>query len=255
MAPAALDRASALPLWAQLLADLRGRLDNGEFSGTFPSELELVDAYGVSRNTVREALRRLRAEGAVVAARGRRPLPAGEAGIEQPLGALYSLFRSVEEAGIEQRSDVLVLERRHDQRVARRLGLDATTAFFYLERVRFAGGEPLATDRLWFPAELAAPLFDADFTRTSFYDELAERTGLRLTGGEEHLRAVVPTPTVRRALRLPAATAALAIDRRGDIRGRPVEHRETVVRGDRFGVVATFSAGIGYRLDLSRAVG
>ncbi len=244
-----------MPLWAQLLADLRRRLDDGEFAGAFPSELELVDAYGVSRNTVREALRRLRAEGAIVAGRGRRPLPAGEAGIEQPLGALYSLFRSVEEAGLEQRSEVLVLDRRRDRRVAERLGLGATAVFFYLERIRCAGGDPLAMDRLWFPAELAAPLFDTDFTRTSFYDELAEHTGLRLTGGEEHIRAVVPTPAERRALGLPRATAALAIERRGEIRGRPVEHRETLVRGDRFGFVATFSAGIGYRLDLSRAVG
>jgi GntR family transcriptional regulator len=255
MARSDLDRASALPLWAQLLADLRRRLEDGEFSGAFPSELELVDAYGVSRNTVREALRRLRAEGVIVAGRGRRPLPAGEAGIEQPLGALYSLFRSVEEAGLEQRSEVLVLERRRDRRVAEHLGLDDTAVFFYLERVRYAAGDPLAMDRLWFPADLAAPLFGVDFTRTSFYDELAERTGLRLTGGEERIRAVVPTPAERRALALPRATAALAIERRGEIRGRPVEHRETLVRGDRFGVVATFSAGIGYRLDLSRAVG
>lgn len=255
MAVARLDRASALPLWAQLLADLRRRLDEGELSGAFPSELELVDAYGVSRNTVREALRRLRADGVIVAGRGRRPLTAREAGIEQPLGALYSLFRSVEEAGLEQRSEVLVLDRRSDRRVAERLGLSVGTRFLYLERIRLAGGDPLAMDRLWFPADLAAPLFDADFTRTSFYDELAERTGLRLTGGEERIRAVVPTPVERAALGLPDATAALAIERKGEVRGRPVEHRETVVRGDRFGVVATFSAGFGYRLGLSRAVG
>jgi GntR family transcriptional regulator len=35
------------------------------------------------------------------------------------------------------------------------------------------------------------------------------------------------------------------------VREHPVEWRHTVVRGDRFSVVAEFSAGIGYRLDVS----
>jgi hypothetical protein len=56
----------------------------------------LVGEYKVSRNTVREALRRLRADGVVVAERGRRPPVATPAEIEQPVGALYCLFASVE---------------------------------------------------------------------------------------------------------------------------------------------------------------
>ncbi|MST33457.1 GntR family transcriptional regulator, partial [Acidimicrobiaceae bacterium USS-CC1] len=46
-----LDRASPLPLWAQLLAELRARLGAGEFDERFPAELELAADYGVSRNT------------------------------------------------------------------------------------------------------------------------------------------------------------------------------------------------------------
>ena len=68
-----LDRRGATPLWVQLLADLRRRLGAGEFSDAFPGELALVAEYRVSRHTVREALRRLREEGLVVAERGRPP--------------------------------------------------------------------------------------------------------------------------------------------------------------------------------------
>ena len=53
----ALDRSSPLPLWAQLLDDLRDRLDAGEFAESFPTDLELTTAYGVSRHTAREAVR------------------------------------------------------------------------------------------------------------------------------------------------------------------------------------------------------
>ncbi|MGH3591649.1 MAG: GntR family transcriptional regulator, partial [Pseudonocardiaceae bacterium] len=53
----AVDRSSPLPLWAQMQEDLRRRLTTGAFAERFPTELELVEQYAVSRHTVREALR------------------------------------------------------------------------------------------------------------------------------------------------------------------------------------------------------
>ena len=50
-APRALDRASPLPLWAQLLSDLQRRLAAGAFTDAFPGELALVAEYAVSRQT------------------------------------------------------------------------------------------------------------------------------------------------------------------------------------------------------------
>ncbi len=246
-----LDRSSALPLWAQLDRDMRARLDAGEFVTTFPGEMALVAEYGVSRQTVREALRRLRAEGLVVAERGRPPRLAPPAEIRQPLGALYSLFASVEAAGLTQRSVVRVLDLRADGVVAAHLGLEESTPLFHLERLRLAGEEPLAVDRVWLPAQLAAPLLDADFSHTALYDELAVRAGVRLGGGEEHIRAVVPTAAERRLLDIGSGIAAFAIDRLGCAAGRPVEWRHTLVRGDRFSVIAQFSARTGYHLDLA----
>ena len=48
-----------MPLWAQLEGALKHRLDAGEFDERFPTDIELVDEYGVSRHTVREAIRHL----------------------------------------------------------------------------------------------------------------------------------------------------------------------------------------------------
>jgi len=246
-----LERHSPVPLWAQLRDDLRRRATAGEFTGAFPSEMALVEQYSVSRNTVRDALRRLRADGVVVAGRGRRPRLGAEVEIAQPLGALYSLYDSVEAAGLEQLSVVRALELRCDAEAAEHLALPDSASLLYLERLRLAGGKPLALDRAWFPAALAEPLLAADFTHTGFYDELASRTGIRLTGGREYLHAVVPSRSERVLLGLRPGAAAFAIDRLGLVRGVPVEWRHTVVRGDRFSVVAEFSAGAGYRLDVS----
>lgn len=242
--PTVLDRRSPLPLWAQLDADLRRRLDTGEFVEAFPAEQALVSQYAVSRQTVREALRRLRAEGLVTAERGRAPRLVLQPQFSQPLGALYSLFSSVEARGTEQRSDVRRLELTHDGTVAVRLGLEESTPLLFLERLRLAGGEPLALDRVWLPASMAKPLLAADFSHTSLYDELAARCGVRLSGGYEQIRAVIGSTAERRSLQVGAGVALLAIDRTSCAGGVPVEWRQTLVRGDRFAVTAAASPSL-----------
>jgi len=240
------DRAAGPPLWQQVLSDLRQRLADGEFAQAFPGELALVEQYGVSRHTVREALRQLRAEGTVLAARGRKPRLA-PAEVEQPLGALTSLFDAVESRGLEQRSVVRRLDVHADGVVATRLGLEESAPLVHLERLRLAGDEPLALDRTWLPADLALPLLDADFTRTALYDELAARCGVRLTGGREQVRAVLATPGERALLGLPTTAALLLVERTGFVHDRPVELRHTLVRGDRYALTAE-SGSRGYAL-------
>lgn len=241
-----MDRAAGPPLWQQVLSDLRQRLADGEFAQAFPGELALVEQYGVSRHTVREALRQLRAEGTVLAARGRKPRLA-PAEVEQPLGALTSLFDAVESRGLEQRSVVRRLDVHADGVVATRLGLEESAPLVHLERLRLAGDEPLALDRTWLPADLALPLLDADFTRTALYDELAARCGVRLTGGREQVRAVLATPGERALLGLPTTAALLLVERTGFVHDRPVELRHTLVRGDRYALTAE-SGSRGYAL-------
>lgn len=248
-----LQRRPGTPLWQQLRADLQRRLHDGEFTESFPGELELRDEYGVSRHTVREALRALRAEGLVTAARGRPPRLGRPAEITQPLGALYSLFESVEAAGQHQRSVVRVLEARADAHAAVHLGLEESTPLVYLERLRLADDEPLAVDSTWLPAAVAAPLLSADFTHTALYDELADRCGIRLTGGHEQIRAAVPTPAQRRLLGIGSETAVMRVERIGIANDTPVEWRTTVIRGDRFSLLADFSARSGYTITLSGA--
>ncbi|MFE0460271.1 GntR family transcriptional regulator [Kitasatospora sp. NPDC058965] len=237
-----LTRSPGNPLWAQLRADLLRRLDAGEFQDVFPGEHELVAEYRVSRHTVREALRQLREEGLVTAHRGRASRFTASRPLEQPLGEPFSLFRSVEEVGAVQRSVVRALDLRADGVVAARLGLEESTPLLHLERLRLADEEPLAVDRAWLPADLARPLLEVDFARTSLYGELERHCGSRIGGGWERIRAVVPGRGERILLDCPAGTALFAIDRLGhDTDGRPVEWRQTLVRGDRFAVAAAFS--------------
>ncbi len=242
--PRQVDRSSPLPLWSQVADDLRERLAAGELADHFPGDAELVEQYGVSRHTAREAVRRLQEDGLVVRERGRGSrVP--DRGLEQPLGALYSLYRSIESQGFTQRSEVRALaERRGDpaaEEAAAVLGLRRGSALVYLERVRFADERPVAVDCSWLPATVARPLLTVDFARTALYDELRSRCGARPVSGWERLRPEMPTPEQRRLLQLGARDPVFAIERVTEGTAGPLEWRHSAVRGDGFAFVARWS--------------
>lgn len=235
------DRDSALPLWAQVLGDLRRRLARGEFESHFPGDEELRAQYGVSRHTVREAVRQLQAEGVVERGRGRGSF-VRERMIEQPMGSFYSLFRSVEAQGFVQRSIVRQLEERQDADAAEMLGRAADEPLVYLERLRLADDEPIVLDCSWLPAALARPLLGVDFTRTALYRELHVRCGIEANAGWERLSPALPTREQRELLGLPAGQPLLAVERLTLRDTTPVEWRHGLVRQDRFAYVARWSA-------------
>jgi len=238
----ALDRKSPLPLWAQLEVELRRRLDAGEFDdGIFPTDLALTEAYGVSRHTVREAIRHLNKSGVLRRERGRGTV-VNRAKFEQPLGTLYSLFQSVESAGSVQTSQVLELGVVTDSVAAHHLGVDEDCELVLLSRLRLADGEPLAIDRAWLPHAIAKPLLDVDWGHTALYDQLRS-IGAPVTEGWESLTPVVPSGEDRTRLGVKRGGAAFYLQRLGSNDGKPVEWRTTTIRGDRFRFMSDWTIG------------
>lgn len=236
-----LDRSSPLPLWAQLVAELRRRHAAGAFVSRFPSDKDLIETYGVSRQTVRDAVRHLGTTIALDRQRGRgtfvRP-----AEFEQPVGTFYSLFKAIEAQGVEQQSVVRAKDLRTDAAAASELGLAPEASLVYMERLRLAGGLPLALEQVWLPADLAEAVLESDFAHTALYDELRDRCGLRPTAGEERILPVVVDRAEARLLGLPAGSAAFLVERRTWVGDRILERRHTLVRGDRYAFVARWSA-------------
>ncbi len=237
-----LERDHPMPLWAQLEAELRRRLQAGEFAdGAFPTDLELTKSYEVSRHTVREAVRHLNASGVLTRERGRGTV-VNRAEFEQSLGTLYSLYQSIEATGVEQTSEVIELGIATSADAAARLGLAADAELVHLARLRRAGGEPIAVDRAWLPAARTRALLAVDWTRTALYTELAAIGAPVPTHGWERLTPVVPDEDDRIALGLPAGAAAFFLERVGKVDDEPIEWRTTVIRGDRYRFVADWSA-------------
>jgi GntR family transcriptional regulator len=233
---------AARPLWQQVLEDLERRIASGDIVDRFPTDRELTEHYGVSRHTVREAVRRLRARGVVDRQRGRGSFLT-DAVLVQPLGGLYSLFRAVEEAGLEQRSEVLFRGTEHDGRVAARLELPAGSEMVRIERLRFAGDDPLAVDDTWLPAEVGLPLLEVDLSRAALYDLLTDLTDVRITAADERLTPIIPDDELSATLHLDPGEGVLQVERLAWAGDRPVECRTTLIRGRRFQYVSSWRSG------------
>ena len=228
-------------LWEQVQRDLEARLATGEFEDRFPTDRELMDRYDVSRHTVREAVRRLQDAGLVTRTRGRGSFRTPGA-LEQPLGAIYSLYRSVEGAGLDQTSVVLRQEITGDEEAAAVLGLRPDADLFHLERIRLADNQPLALDSVWIPAKIGAPLLEVNFAHTSLYDEMKQQCGVVPERGSEQITPVVLYRPASLHLGLREGSPAFRIDRRTSAGGRPLEWRITTIAGDRFAYRATWDS-------------
>lgn len=234
------DRGDPLPLWAQVCADLRRRIDSGEFAAGFPGELSLTEEYEVSRHTIREALRVLRGEGVLRSQRG-KPTVVEPIVYRQSLGTLSSLFDSVAAQGATPRSDVLRLATTVNATVSASLGLDPATELIVLERLRYADDQPIAHDVSWLPLDLAGGLLDRDLSHAALYAELQEM-GISIDGGSERVTAERAPRHLAGLLDLSPDDPVLLLERRATAQGRPVEWRETHVRADRFSLEAQWTA-------------
>lgn len=231
-----------MPLWSQILSDLRARLAAGEFTERFPSDVDLVRQYAVSRQTVREAVRHLQQEGLLDRQRG-QGTSVRQRPIEQSLGTLYSVYRSAEEQGFVQESAVRFLEERRNAQAAAMLECAPDEPLVYLERIRQLDGRPVVLDCSWLPSRLARRLLKVDFRRTALYRELERRCGILPDSGWERVTPVLPTPEQRELLGLRARVPAFSIERLACEGARPVEWRHSVIRADRFHFVSRWSGG------------
>lgn len=217
-------------------------MEAGHFEHRFPTDRELMAIYAVSRHTARHAVSQLGADGILRRSRG-VGTSVDRRTFERSLGSLYSLFQVVEESGVPQHSDVRALELVTDPEAAEQLGLESDAPLVLLDRLRWAGDEPLAIDRTWLPADIAEPLLHADFTHTSLYNELDRAAGMHPNAGWERINPGIPTDDERTSLHLDIGEAVFSIERRGTYNGDPVEWRVTTIRGDRFTLVADWTVG------------
>ncbi|HSL35868.1 MAG TPA: GntR family transcriptional regulator [Arthrobacter sp.] len=232
------ERTKGSPLWKTVSAELLQEVLAGEFAAGFPGELELAQRYGVSRGTIRAALKPLRDAGHITAHPGKKPTVV--AGRSTAYGPIYSVLASIRESGMKHGSVVLEQHLVVNPDMAAKLSLDPGAELFHLSRVRLADGEPIGLDQVWLPAATAGKLLEADFRDASLYGELDRRCGVVLDGGTEQLTAVLATPAHAALLGCPEGSPLLLIERTGCHRARDLEFRRSYVLGDRVAIATAF---------------
>jgi len=238
-------RTSGTPLHQQVADALRRQIAAGVFrpGDPLPSEYDLVQRFGVSRGTIRQARAALRADGSIGGSQGRKLVVRGVP-FTQPLGELVSFTSWVRSLGKEPGGRVVSFARGGaGEDTAAALGLPVGSLIWRLNRVRSADGEPLLIERTVFPEAIGVLLADVDLGQQSVYEQLARR-GVTVATARHLLDAVDATPADARLLGIPNGSALLRVQRHGfDAGGRPVEWSDDRYRGDRLNFAIENRAG------------
>jgi GntR family transcriptional regulator len=226
-----------LPLYRRIEADLRDRIRAGELApgAQVETELELMERYGVSRATVRQALGGLIALGALEVRRGLGTYVTAPR-FEHTIGGFYSFSREIERHGLQPGTTVLGLrtEPAPDD-VAEALGVAPGTSMVSLRRLRLAGQDPLVVETSYLPAQRFPGLETVDFSTVRLYDTLMHQYGCRPTRARETFEPVLLTADEAELLDQRRGEPALRVERIAfDQDDLPIEFCRSTVRGDRY---------------------
>ena len=199
------------------------------------TEVELMERYGVSRATVRQALGGLIATGVLEIRRGLGTYVAA-ARFEHTIGGFYSFSREIEQAG--RRPGTRVLDLRvepAEASVAAALGIPVGAPVVALRRIRLADTEPLVVETSRLPADRFPGLERVDFSTVRLYDTLTTTYGCRPTRARETFEPILLTAAEAELLDQRRGEPALRVERIAyDQDDEPIEHCRSTVRGDRY---------------------
>lgn len=242
------DRTSGVPAFRQVAADLREKIKTGVYApgSQLPSERDLVDTYGVSRPTVRDAVDLLKSEGIVIAEHGRGVFVRPPAVIQRLARSRLSraararnegaFLADAKTQGFTPSSSVRVAFEQADERAAELLQIPVGTEVTVRDRVMRANG---------LVVQLAVSRLPREFTRGTVIEEVSTGPGGAYTRLEDAGHAIgrfvedagarMPTAEERSMLQLPPGTPVLTVTRvayRED--GTPLEMNDMVLPADRY---------------------
>jgi DNA-binding GntR family transcriptional regulator len=190
-----LDHSSPVPLYHQAAQALEQAIEDGRLpqGSKLESELDLAEQLGISRPTMRAAIKQLVDKGLLIRRRG-----IGTTVAPRPVRravALTSLYDDLKEAGREPETRVLALEEvLCPPEIAGQLGLGPTAPVLRFDRLRTVGSDPIALMHNVVPIGLLQ-IDREDLERTGLYDLFREsgiaphvatqRVGARKAGAEE----------------------------------------------------------------------
>jgi len=235
------DRRRPEPLWHQAEMALRQLIEGGEWSAgsQLPNEDRLGEMLGISRITLRHALRNLEEAGLLRREHGRgtfvrsATVVAGVHGLTSFTEEMRTLALTASSRLVEANRIAATLE------IAEALEISTGDAVIQLKRLRLGNGLPIGVQTSHLP-EARVPGLLADAANVqSLYSWLAERCGIAPVKAKEVYRVGAVAAIDSELLQLAAATPAFEVERIAyDSRG-PFEYALSTMRADRYEIRST----------------
>ena len=209
-----------------------GRYGDGDM---LPSESNLCERYGVSRGTVREAMKMLFQQGLLIREQGRGTFVTSQHKIGQDVQELMGFSELMYRHGKKTGGKLLKTEVQQPERHVRDLlQLAWAETVVQVERLWFGDEEPLIIERSYFVHDLFAPLLDFDLAKESIYAILYRETDIRLGDAEQTIEAAPAGSSDAALLEVDPGSPLLFIKRRiKTAEGRYFQYSEDAYRSDR----------------------
>jgi GntR family transcriptional regulator len=234
-----------VPLYYQLENILREKIRSGELAEDekLPTENELIEQYGVSRITVRQALSTLVKEGLVERIPGRgtfvtkRPLAKGTM-------RLTGFIEDTIGAGMEASAKVLdVRLTKADWKEAEQLHVNPGDAIWCIKRVRSVKGTPYAYAVSYLPKEIGQKIIERDLS-TSVLKLLEEEGRAVLGEATMTITGALADAHVASLLSTAVGAALLSIESTFyEASGKPVQYVRGLYRSDLYGYTIRLTRG------------
>ncbi len=219
------EEASSMPLHIQVRETIRRQVKVGELidkTGRLMTEAELGKHFGVSRITIRNAIKPLVDEGMFERERGRGTFLR----TNQPenwVGRLMGFSETIRDAGYQPGAKVLLqgMTNRHDADVRKQL---RERAVWQLKRVRFADDIPIAIEHAFYPPDIGLELEKRDLTSIVMYRVFESELGFDIKEATQTISASLADATSAKLLGVKAGSPLLSIERLTvNTDGRPLE--------------------------------
>ncbi len=156
------------------------------------SEMELCEKYGVSRITVRQALKELEVNGYIIRERGKGTFIRKK--IEtHSLQKVSSIVDELKSEGIKTINKIL--ENKviiPDEKISKILEIDKDEKILFVKRVIFAYGAPLYMTKAYLPLDLTGRIKNFILTENSFTNIITGILNMRLIHSKRVLEPAIP---------------------------------------------------------------